>query len=66
MTSIFENAFRSNRVAPQGLAAYTRMKIADWLDVVAWRHLIRAAPSDLKLRELRISGRGSLSTHSGE
>jgi hypothetical protein len=32
---MFESFAGSNRVSPQGLAAYTRMKNADWLDVVA-------------------------------
>jgi hypothetical protein len=35
LLSMFDTLSRSNRVSPQSIAAYTRMKNADWLDVAA-------------------------------
>ena len=42
--------FRVESCSPQGFAAYTRMKNADWLDVVASRDLTGHDPGDLRMR----------------
>src|SRR5208282_2554304 len=50
----------SNRVPPQGFAAYTRMKNADSLDVVAALCVDRTPNRSLLESELRIGVRGSV------